>query len=98
MKQFKIKPWFNSLLIVSCLQFIEQNMGKLNDFHKSDEINKLFKNQYNEEVVNKIRNFYFGEGDLDNEITKFEYICHVSGFDVISLCASKTSEIINNDF
>lgn len=73
-----MKPWLDSLLIVLYLQFIEENMSKLNDIHKPDEINKLFKDQYNEEVVNKIRNFYFNEGTLENETTKLEYICHVS--------------------
>lgn len=53
-------------------------MSKLNDVHKSEEINKIFKDQYNEEVVNKIRNFYFNEGILENEMTKLESICHVS--------------------
>lgn len=55
-------------------------MRKLNDVHKSDEISKLFKDQCNEEVVNKIKNFYFNEGNLENEITKLENICHVSSF------------------
>lgn len=53
-------------------------MSKLNDFHKSDEINKLLKNQCNEEVINKIRNFYFNEDIVENEITRMEYVCHVS--------------------
>jgi len=52
-------------------------MKILND---SDEINKLFKNQYGytKEIVNSIKDFYFNEQNVERGSTKLENICHVS--------------------
>lgn len=55
-------------------------MKKFVDFHKSDEIENFFKNQYNEEIINKIRKFYFEGINMECEITRLENICHVSIF------------------
>ncbi|XP_025406472.1 bile salt-activated lipase-like isoform X4 [Sipha flava] len=57
--------------------FVEHNMKRFVDFHKSNEINKLFKNQYSEEIINKIRKFYFDEVNMECEITRLENICHL---------------------
>lgn len=48
------------------------------EFHKSEEISKLLDSNYSDDIINKIKNFYFSEHHYQNEITKLENICHVS--------------------
>lgn len=56
-------------------------MKRFVDFDISNEINKLFKYQYSEEIINKIRNFYFEGVNMESEVTRLENICHVGIFD-----------------
>lgn len=58
--------------------FLESNMEKYGDIHKTEEIANYFKRKFNEEDVNKIKQFYFNEHNLENETTKLENICRVS--------------------
>lgn len=61
-------------------------MEALNSFpHKTEKISKFFKGQYSEEVVNKIKHFYFNERNLECQITKMKNICHVSTFYLFSI-------------
>lgn len=53
-------------------------MKKIVNFHKTEEIRKFLGDNYTEEAVNKVQNFYFNERNVENEITKLENICHVS--------------------
>lgn len=53
------------------------SLGKILNLHKAEEIRRLFESYYSDEIINKIKNFYFSENDL-NEITKIEKTCHVS--------------------
>lgn len=55
-------------------------MKKLFDFHKPEEIRKLFESYYSEEVINQIKDFYFNGQNLENDTTALENICHVSTF------------------
>lgn len=55
-------------------------MSTIDNLHKTDEINKIFDNRYSEEVLKKIKHFYFNEDILKNETTKLENACHVSIF------------------
>lgn len=65
-------------------------MKRFVDFHKSDEINKIFKNQYSEEIINEIKKFYFEGINMECEITRLENICHVSTY-IFYLFHCKTS-------
>lgn len=53
-------------------------MEILNDFHKTEKISTFFKGKYSGEVIQKIKNFYFNERNLESEMTRLENICHVS--------------------
>lgn len=54
-------------------------MKQYDNFHTSDEFNKLFRNQYSEEIITKIKHFYFNEQNFQyDEISRLENICHVS--------------------
>lgn len=55
-------------------------MNIILNLHKTEKIDKFKKNQFNEEVVTKIKKFYFNEKNLKDEITKLENVCHVSKF------------------
>jgi len=44
----------------------------------TDEINELLLSHYSKEIINKVKNFYFNEGNLECGITRLENICHVS--------------------
>lgn len=46
----------------------------------TEEINKFFekKSGYTEDVVNKIKNFYFNECNVECGTTRLEKICNVS--------------------
>lgn len=46
--------------------------------HKTDEIRKLFDGIYSEEVINKVKNFYFKENDIESEAVRLENTCNVS--------------------
>lgn len=59
---------------------LEHKLRKLFDFHKPEEIRKLFESYYNEEVINQIKDFYFNDQNLENDTNKLENICHVSKF------------------
>lgn len=79
---FKSKSNFYCLYNKNYLKFIflEHQLGKILNLHNIEEIKKLFENTHNEEIINKIKDFYFNENNLKNEITKLENICHVSTF------------------
>lgn len=55
-------------------------MKKLVDFRTTESIQTFFKGQYNAEDINKIKNFYFNERNLESETTRLENIVHVSTF------------------
>lgn len=55
---------------------LEDRMKKiLND---TEEINGLLKSHYSKEIINKVKNFYFNECNLECGTTRLENICHVS--------------------
>lgn len=61
--------------------FVEERMKEFVEFHKSDEFDLLFRNQYSEEIITKIKNFYLNERDFQcDEISKLQNICHVSTY------------------
>jgi len=60
--------------------YTEHKLGKLYDYHKLEEISKLFEDYYSEEVIQKVKNFYFSEQELNSDVTKLENTCHVSTF------------------
>lgn len=61
--------------------YLDDRLEKIDDFHKTDEIIKFFKGQYNEKDAKKISDFYFYEnGNLKNGTTKLESIINVSIF------------------
>jgi len=43
-----------------------------------EEINELFQSNYSKEIINKVKNFYFNECNLECGTTRLENICHVS--------------------
>ncbi|XP_025406381.1 esterase E4-like isoform X2 [Sipha flava] len=47
------------------------------EYHKTDKIRRLFESSYTDEVINKIRDFYFDNHSLMNETTKLENTCHM---------------------
>lgn len=55
------------------------------NLHNIEEIRKLFDDTYSEEVINKVKDFYFNENNLKNEVTKLKNICHVSTF-ILCVC------------
>lgn len=55
-------------------------MEKIYEYHKPEHIIKLFDDNHSEEVINKIKNFYFKGNNLENNQTKLENTCHVSTF------------------
>lgn len=63
-------------LIVIIHLISEPNLKKL--ISTTEEINNLFENKYSEEVINKVKSFYFDEGNLECGTTKLENNCHVS--------------------
>jgi len=60
------------------LLFSEHKLGKLFNYHKLEEISKLFESSYTEETIQKIKNFYFNEHEQSSDITKLENTCRVS--------------------
>jgi len=60
------------------LLFSEHRLGKLFDYHKLEEISKLFESNYTEEIIQKIKNYYFNEHEQSSDITKLENTCRVS--------------------
>jgi len=50
-------------------------MKILND---TEEINELFQRDYNKEIINKVKNFYFKECNMECGTTRLENICHVT--------------------
>lgn len=60
--------------------FSEHKLGKLFNYHKLEEIRKLFENAYTEEIIQKVKNFYFSEHEQSSDITKLENTCRVSMF------------------
>lgn len=68
-----------SYLRISYYLFLEQRMKHFVDFHTSEEFNKLFRNQYSEETITKIKIFYLNKPNFQyDEISRLENICHVS--------------------
>ncbi|VVC34997.1 Hypothetical protein CINCED_3A002934 [Cinara cedri] len=57
--------------------FGEERVKDINDFKKTEEISKLLENKYNEEVINKIKNFYFNDNAHESEKNMLENICHM---------------------
>jgi len=57
---------------------VEYRLSKFSDLQITDEISKLFNNQYSTEVISKIKDFYFNKCNNNCEIAKLENICHVS--------------------
>lgn len=56
--------------------FLEDRMRKiLND---TEEIYGLLESRYSKEIINKVKNFYFNECNLECGTTRLENICHVS--------------------
>lgn len=55
-------------------------MEKLGDFRTTESINKILKGRYSEEIVTKIKNFYFNDRNLESEKTRWENIVNVSTF------------------
>lgn len=54
-------------------------MGKITELYKIEEIRKLLKDiTDNEELINKVKNFYFNENDPECEKNRLDNICHVS--------------------
>lgn len=72
-------PCRNCLVInVVVYLSLEDRVKNINDFKKPEEIRKLLENKYNEEVVNKVKDFYFNDnGHDDSEQNNLENICHV---------------------
>jgi len=60
-------------------------MKKLVDFRTTEAVSTFFKGQYSEEDMNKIKNFYFNESNLECETTRLENIVHVSTFQLLCL-------------
>jgi len=58
--------------------FSEHKLGKLFDYHKLEEIRKLFETDYSEEIIQKVKNFYFSEHEHSSDITQLENTCRVS--------------------
>lgn len=83
-KLFSLVPnLFQRILQISGHQFIyfllsEHRLGKNFDFHKTEEISKLFDSTYSEEIINKVKNFYFKANDLENQAVRLESTCDVS--------------------
>lgn len=46
--------------------------------NNTEEINELLQNHYSKEIINKVKNFYFNECNLECGTTRLENICHVS--------------------
>lgn len=65
----------NTKLIVIHL-LAERTMKKL--ISTTKEINDLFENKYSEEVINKVKSFYFDEGNLECGKSILEKNCYVS--------------------
>ncbi|KAL4141630.1 hypothetical protein QTP88_004237 [Uroleucon formosanum] len=57
--------------------FGEHKLGKLFNYHKLEEIRKLFENAYTEEIIQKVKNFYFSEHEQSSDITKLENTCRL---------------------
>lgn len=61
--------------------YLDDRIEKTDDFHKTDEIIKFFKGQYNEKDAKKISDFYFYEnGNLKHGTAKLESVINVSKF------------------
>lgn len=58
--------------------FLEDLMEKILNLPKTSELNQFFGGRYSEEVIKKIKNFYFNDFNVENEAKKLENICHVS--------------------
>jgi hypothetical protein len=43
----------------------------------TEEIRNLFEDKYDEEIINKVKSFYFDEGNPEYGTTKLENVCHV---------------------
>jgi len=54
--------------------FAEHRLTKISDFHKAEEISKLFDSYYNKEIINKIQTFYF-DGHIENQQILLEKTC-----------------------
>lgn len=78
--------------------FTEHKFEKIFDFNKTEEIKKFLEINYStEEVLNKIRDFYFSEYHLQSETTRLKNVCHVCSFFFITItCLIKmyTNKII----
>lgn len=44
----------------------------------TEEIRNLFENKYSEEIINKVKSFYFDKGNVECGTTKLENVCNVS--------------------
>nr|AVE15907.1 CarE [Rhopalosiphum maidis] len=55
----------------------EYRLSKFSDLQITDEISKLFNNQYSTEVISKIKDFYFNKCNNNCETAKLENICHL---------------------
>jgi len=56
----------------------------------TEEINELLQSHYSKEVINKVKNFYFNECNLECGATRLENICHVS----VPKCQTKYESVI----
>ncbi|VVC39815.1 Carboxylesterase type B, conserved site,Carboxylesterase, type B,Carboxylesterase type B [Cinara cedri] len=57
--------------------FGEHRLGKIFDFHKTEEMKRLFESNFSEGVINKVKNFYFYQYYLQSDTTKLENTCHL---------------------
>jgi len=65
-------------IFIDTFLFSDHNIMKI--MNDTEQINKLFKSQYGytKEIVNKVKNFYFNDCNIECGTTRLENICHVS--------------------
>lgn len=67
------------------MTFSDANEERLLHFHESEDFQNYFDSHYSQDILNKIKNFYFHEQNINcaNIITRFEHICHVNIFKLL---------------
>lgn len=65
------------LIFIVSFTFSDHKFIKI--INDTEEINKLFesKHGYTNEIVNKVKDFYFNEYNIECGTTRLENICHV---------------------